>query len=76
VINTNIVSNPLFVSKDLSGAAAHTFTVNYALPTAASNTYQTKNTTLTLTVYAVQAGNNGTGVCTAGSQCANVTQWS
>jgi hypothetical protein len=75
VINTNTSSDPLFVSKDSSGAAAHTFTVNYALPRSAGNTYQNMSTTLTLTVYAVQAGNNGNGSCTAGQQCANVTSW-
>ena len=75
-INTNTASDPLYVSTDSPGASAHTFTVNYALPLSAGNTYQNKSTTLTLTVYAVQSGNNGTGVCTAGSQCAHVTSWS
>ncbi len=75
VINTNTSSDPLFVSKDSSGAT-HTFTVDYALPLSADNTYQNKSTTLTLTVYAVQAGNNGTGCSTAGQQCATVTSWS
>src|SRR5579872_4156133 len=78
VLNTNSPSDPLFVSKDNPGAGAHTFTVNYALPLGSPNSYQGKNTTVTLTVYAVLAGNNGSGSCTAGVQCSTsgVASWS
>jgi hypothetical protein len=67
----------LFVSSDPAGTTLHTFTVDYALPTASPNSYQGKNTTLTLTVHAVQAGNNGSASgCTAGHVCAGITAWS
>lgn len=80
VINANTASSPMLVSKtaDAGGdSTVYTFTVNYALPSSANNTYQAANTKLTLTVYAVQAGNNGsTTACTAGTQCVGVTSWS
>jgi len=71
----NSTSQELYVGTD-SGSTTHTFTVNYALPTNAGNAYQGKNTTLTLEVDAVQAGNNGTASgCTAGSVCNSITAW-
>ena len=60
-----------------SDNTVYTFTVNYALPTLAANTYQNTNTSLTLTVYAVQSGNNGSATaCTVGTQCVGITSWS
>lgn len=78
-INTNSASSPLYVATDagngVGGQQTYTFKVNYALPLNVTSQTLT-DASLTLTVYAVQSGNNGTGVCTAGAQCANVTSWS
>jgi Camelysin metallo-endopeptidase len=75
-INTNSASNPLYVATDAGGSnTVHTFTVDYALPDSVTSQTLTA-AALSMTVYAVQQGNNGTGVCVAGSQCANVTSWS
>jgi hypothetical protein len=72
--NTTTPLSPLFVHQD-TGSTSHTFTVNYGLPLTATN--QGLSTTLTLTVYAVQASNNGSSSsCTAGIQCATITAWS
>jgi hypothetical protein len=79
LINTNSSTSPLYVSTDPGGTTTtpHTFTVNYALPQGATNAYQGLSTTLTITVYAVQASNNGTATgCTVGSACASITAWS
>ena len=60
-----------------SSNTVHTLTVNYALPTAATNAKQGLSTTLTLTIHAVQSGNNNfvTG-CSAGHTCGTATNWS
>jgi predicted ribosomally synthesized peptide with SipW-like signal peptide len=80
VLNTNSSSSPLLVSKTADAGSSntvHTITVNYALPTASPNAYQGLTSTLSITVSAVQAGNNGsTSACTAGLQCAGITSWS
>jgi predicted ribosomally synthesized peptide with SipW-like signal peptide len=69
--------NNLFVDQDAAGTTHHTITVNYALPTTAGNSYQGLNTTLHMTVHAVQAGNNGTSAgCTAGAVCSGISTWS
>jgi predicted ribosomally synthesized peptide with SipW-like signal peptide len=82
-LKANSASSPLLVSatpdagSGLGGHKTYTFTVNYALPTGAGNTYQGMNTSLTLTVYAVQANNNGSAsACSAGAQCPGITSWS
>jgi hypothetical protein len=75
-INTNS-SSPLYVNDTLAGTHQHKFTVNYELPATATNLFQGKTTTLTLTVHAVQDSNNGTGCTTAkGAECATVSHWS
>jgi hypothetical protein len=57
--------------------AVHKITVNYALPTSADNTFQDTNTTLTLTIHAVQSDNNNfVGSCTAGTTCGTAANWS
>jgi hypothetical protein len=69
--------NNLFIAKDSSGTTHHKITVDYALPTSAGNAYQGLNTTLHMTVHAVQAGNNGTSAgCTAGAVCGTISTWS
>lgn len=79
-INTNSASSPLYVAADAGNdSVTYTFTVNYALPRISPSTYRGLNTTLTLTVYAVQSGGNGlSSACTAGSQCSgsNAPAWS
>lgn len=67
----------LFIDQDAAGTTHHTITVNYALPTTAGNSYQGLNTTLHMTVHAVQAGNNGTSAgCVAGAVCGTIPNWS
>jgi len=70
----------LLVSKTPDAASSntvHTLTVNYALPTAAGNAYQGLSSTITLTIHAVQSGNNNfVGACTAGSTCGTAANWS
>lgn len=77
VINTNSAANPLYVAKDTGADNTYTFTVDYALPTNVTSQALTA-ASLTMTVYAVQAGNNGSGVCTVGLQCvgSGITAWS
>lgn len=74
-INANSASSPLYVAKDAgtansaTGDKYYTFYVDYALATAYSAQTNT-GASLTLTVYAVQAGNNGDGSsCVVGSSC-------
>jgi hypothetical protein len=72
-INTNTSSplSPLYVATDNGNDNTnYAFTVNYALPRSSPNSYRGLNSTLTLTVYAVQSGGNGSSVvCNPGSQC-------
>jgi hypothetical protein len=79
-IHANTTTSPLYVTTDPASSPTaptlHTFTVDYGLPQLTGNTYQGLNTTLTITVYAVQASNNNTATgCTAGAQCSAIT-WS
>lgn len=54
-----------------------TFTVAYSLPVGAPNAYQNAGSSITLSVHAVQSGNNGSAsACTAGDTCAGITGWS
>jgi predicted ribosomally synthesized peptide with SipW-like signal peptide len=69
--------NDLLVAKAALNGTSVTFTVDYALPTAANNAYQSAASTITLTAHAVQSGNNGdTNLCTLGHTCAGITGWS
>jgi len=69
-------TNPLYVGKDTAGGT-HTFTVNYFMPNSATaNNYQGKTTTLKLTVYAVQAGNNGSAGTPGFNTNAGLISWS
>jgi hypothetical protein len=78
VINSNSAASPLYVATDAGGDnTVYTFWVDYALP----STYTTQVNTgasLTLTVEAVQSGNNGDGTCTVGAQCIapHINSWS
>jgi hypothetical protein len=66
----------LLASKSITNGQSVTFTVDYALPTGASNAYQNAGSTITMIAHAVQAGNNGTAVCTLGHTCPGISAWS
>lgn len=75
-------ASPLLFSTtpDAGGAnTVHTVHVNWALPITTTD-HQNLTSTLTVTIEAVQSGNNGNvaaiGACTAGSQCGAITAWS
>ena len=78
LINTNSAANPLYVATDSGSGNTYTFYVDYLLPdTVTSQTLTAAS--LGLTVEAVQAGNNGDGVCTVGQQClgsGHINSWS
>ncbi len=75
--NTPSASNLLVKTASFSNGQSVTFTVNYSLPSGATNGYQGLTSTLSMTAHAVQSGNNGsTSGCTPGQVCAGVTSWS
>ncbi len=70
----------LWVASDagngVGGDHTYTITVNFGLPTATGNDYQDLSATLDMTLYAVQAGNNGDPLSqTAGQPSAGIS-WS
>jgi len=78
--NGGVANDPLLLSTTADAAnsgAVHTISVEWALPIGVGNAYATLGSTLTITVQAVQAANNGsTTGCTAGFQCtAGITAW-
>ena len=77
VINANTTANPLYAATNAGVSATYTFNVDYALPSTVTSQTLTP-ASLTLTVYAVQQGNNGSGVCTVGAEClgTGITSWS
>jgi len=53
-----------------------TFTVDYSLPASTTNAYESAGSSITLTVHAAQAGNNGsTASCVAGRSCPSIASW-
>jgi hypothetical protein len=63
-------SDLLVSTTPASMGTAVNFSLDYALPAAAGNTYQGGSTTVTLTFHAVQSGNQTLpGTCAAGHQC-------
>ena len=63
-------SNLLVSTSPAANGAAVSFSLDYALPAAAGNSYQGGSTTVTLTFHAVQSGNNALpSGCAAGQQC-------
>lgn len=64
----------MYVSTDSANPTAHTFTVNWSLPSGADNSYQNQSASVGLTVKAVQSAHNGS-CSTAGSACSG-TNWS
>lgn len=78
--NGGAANDPLLLSTTADAAnsgAVHTISVDWALPIGVGNSYATLGSTLTITIQAVQAANNGsTAGCTAGIQCtAGITAW-
>lgn len=73
----NSHATDLLIAKTVTPGKTNTFTVNFALPRAATNKYQGAKTTVTLSVLAVQSGNNhpSSGCATAGKKCTTIT-WS
>jgi len=71
-INANSDINPMYVATDagsgVGGQKTYYFWVDYLLPSSVTDQSPTQGS-LTLKVSAVQAGNNGSGVCTQGAQC-------
>jgi hypothetical protein len=62
--------NLLVSTTPASTGTAVNFSLDYAMPAAAGNSYQSGSATVTLTFHAVQAGNNPVpGGCAAGQQC-------
>jgi hypothetical protein len=62
-----------------SSSSAVTFTLDYYLPTTSTTGYQGATSTFTLTVHAVQSGNNTATGCSTAWQCPIVSggfQWS
>lgn len=56
---------------------AVTFTIDYYLPTTATNAYDSAASSITLTAHAVQSASNGnTTGCIAGTVCSNIPNWS
>ena len=70
----------LWVAKDagngVGGDHTYTITVDYGLPTATGNAYQNLNATLDMTLYAVQAGNNGDPTAQVAGQPSSGISWS
>lgn len=61
-----------------SSSSAVTFTLDFYLPTTSTTGYQGAASTFTITVHAVQSGNNAATGCTTGQQCPVVSggfQW-
>jgi hypothetical protein len=64
------VSNLLVSTSQATTSSTVNLTLDYALPAGAGNTYQGGSVTVTLTIHAVQAGNNALpGTCATGHQC-------
>ena len=75
-IHTNSQSDPMYVATDSAGTTSHSFTVDWFLPNSATaNSYQGLTSTITLTVEAVQTGNNAGTCATVGSQCGTNPSW-
>ena len=72
-------TQPLLLSTvpDAPGSGAvHVLTVNWSLPSDANSSYAGLDTTLTISVQAVQSSSNGSvSGCTAGHQCPGVGLW-
>ena len=68
----------LLISRTAStNGGTDTVTVNYKLPTSASNAYNSASSTIVLVIHAVQANNNALPAgCAAGNVCSSGFNWS
>jgi hypothetical protein len=69
-------SNLLVSTTPATTGTTVTFTVDYLLPASTTNAYEHAASSVTLTVHAAQAGNNGSAAsCTAGRVCPGIGSW-
>jgi len=74
---TSFVTGLLISTTPMSNGGTDTVTVNYKLPTSASNAYNLASSTIVLQIHAVQADNNALPVgCAAGKVCTSGFNWS
>jgi hypothetical protein len=74
---TSSVSDLLISRTASTNGGTDTVTVNYQLPTSASNAYNSAGTTIVLVIHAVQANNNALPAgCAAGNVCSTGFNWS
>ncbi len=75
--STSSVTDLLVSRTAFTNGGTETLTVNYKLPTTASNAYNSASSTIVLLIHAVQANNNALpGACAAGSVCSSGFNWS
>ena len=74
---TSSVTGLLISTTPMTNGGTDTVTVNYKLPTSASNAYNLASSTIVLQIHAVQADNNALPVgCAAGKVCTSGFNWS
>jgi hypothetical protein len=74
---TSSVADLLISRTASTNGATDTVTVNFKLPTSASNAYNSAGSTIVLVIHAVQANSNALpGGCTAGNVCSSAFNWS
>jgi hypothetical protein len=75
--STSSVADLLISRTASTNGATDTITVNYKLPTSASNAYNLASSTIVLVIHAVQANNNALPAgCVAGNVCSSGFNWS
>jgi len=75
--STSSVTGLLVSRTAFTNGGTDTVTVNYKLPTSASNAYNSASSTIVLLVHAVQADNNALPAgCAAGGVCTSGFSWS
>jgi len=75
--STSSVTGLLISRTAFTNGGSDTITVNYKLPTSASNAYNSASSTIVLLIHAVQADNNALpAACAAGRVCTSGFSWS
>ena len=75
--STSSVADLLISRTAITNGGSDTVTVDYKLPTSASNAYNSASTTIVLLIHAVQANNNALPAgCAAGRVCSSGFNWS
>jgi hypothetical protein len=77
-LSSSSSATDLLISRTpITNAGTDTVTVNYKLPTAASNAYNSASSTIVLVIHAVQSDHNALPVgCAAGNVCSTSFNWS